>query len=582
MHYKDHRTFKQSNALAKLICKGKTNDIASMAIHHTKHLQDDTHGSLKQALDNSTVTKEIAEILTPLEKGYSCFILIEGPPGIGKSVLLKEIACRWSKKELLQAFKLVILVCLRDPIVQQGKSVDDLLQLYCTGDKRAAEITSACSDYLFDKGGKDLILLLNGFDELPEVLQKNSLIANILKRHMLPCCGLILSSRPHASKDFHKQATVIVEVLGFTEEDRRHCIEQAFQGKPQKIKELSQYLDDHLHINSLCFVPFNMVVLLYLHEQGISLPKNSTDMYNHFICITICRHLSKAGQPLTNFITDLNKLPEPYSRIIKQLSTLSLQAIDQNKLVFTLDEIKAVCPDIEYIPGAINGFGLLQAIQHFGLTAKILTFHFIHLSIQEYLAACCIIKLSPHKELEILQKKFWLVNYRNTFAMYIVLTKGRQPSFKKFLSDGSKKIHICQDFLNNVKLCVHLYHCFHEAGDEELCAIIANAKIFNDKIIYSHANLPSDVTCMALFLATSLHRTWSKLEFDHIQDYGFHILYRSLHSSGITITELWLWHCDLTSSSSMFVSDITISCRVKRLIIDDNETIGENEQLYSM
>jgi len=32
----------------------------------------------------------------------------------------------------------------------------------------------------------------------------------------------------------------------------------------------------------------------------------------------------------------------------------------------------------------------------------------------------------------------------------------------------------------------------------------------------------------------------------------------------------------------MFVSDITISCRVKRLIIDRNETIGENKQLYSM
>ena len=91
---------------------------------------------------------------------------------------------------------------------------------------------------------------------------------------------LALSSRPHASKCFHNKATLIVEILGFIEENRRHCIEQEFQEKPKKIKELSQYLDNHLTINSLCFVPFNMIVLLFLYEQGISLPKNSTDMYN--------------------------------------------------------------------------------------------------------------------------------------------------------------------------------------------------------------------------------------------------------------------------------------------------------------
>jgi len=91
MHYKDHPTLKESNALAKLICKGKTDDIASMAMHHNKQLQDVTDGSLKQVLDNSTMTKEITEIIAPLEKTCSsCFILIEGPPGISKSVLLKK------------------------------------------------------------------------------------------------------------------------------------------------------------------------------------------------------------------------------------------------------------------------------------------------------------------------------------------------------------------------------------------------------------------------------------------------------------------------------------------------------------
>ena len=224
-----------------------------------------------------------------------------------------------------------------------------------------------------------------GFDELPENLQKQSLIADILKRRVLPQCGLVLSSRPHASKIFHKSATLIVEILGFTEDDRKHCIEQAFKEKSQKIKELSQYLDDHSRINSLCFIPFNMVVLLYLYQQGCALPNNSTDMYNHFICLTICRYLAKYGHPLTNTITDINNLPEPCNKIIE--AELSLKVLQENQLIFTIDELKAVCPNIEDIPGAIDGFGLLQAVQHFGFTGATLTFNFIHFSIQEYVSS---------------------------------------------------------------------------------------------------------------------------------------------------------------------------------------------------
>ena len=67
----------------------------SWSLYTTYCKQDNSHESLSQAFDNSTVTKVIAEILAPLENEYpSWFILIEGPPGVGKSVLLKKISYR--------------------------------------------------------------------------------------------------------------------------------------------------------------------------------------------------------------------------------------------------------------------------------------------------------------------------------------------------------------------------------------------------------------------------------------------------------------------------------------------------------
>ena len=124
-----------------------------------------------KVLDTCIATKEIKKMLAPLENGEEpCCVLIECAPGIGKSILLKEIAYRWGKTELLQNFELLLLVCLRDPTSQKIKTVDDLLHLFYKGHNNAIEIVTACSEYLAKNGGKNLILLLDGCDEYPRNL----------------------------------------------------------------------------------------------------------------------------------------------------------------------------------------------------------------------------------------------------------------------------------------------------------------------------------------------------------------------------------------------------------------------------
>ena len=345
---------------------------------------------------------------------------------------------------------------MRDPAVQQEMPlINDLLKLFCKRDQEAAEIVSACSKYFVNNDGEDLALMFDGYDEYPERLRKDSLIADILNREVLLHCGLIISSRPHASVNLHDQATVRVDILGFTEAEREHYITQSMKGQPQKVDELTQYLQGHLTISSLCFIPFNLVVLVYLYKQGIPLPQNSAQLYNYFICLTICRHLKKHAHHLQGNITELTKLPnltdlpEPYNKIIQQLSKLSLEALNDDKLIFTLDEIKVACPDITAIPGAIKGFCLLQAVEHFGLTGTTTTFNFLHLSLQEYLAAHHIANLPADEELRIIEEKFWSKLHFNMFSIYILLTKGQQPSFKHFLCGGNKVIAISDKFLNN-------------------------------------------------------------------------------------------------------------------------------------
>ena len=577
----------QVAAMAEVTYTGDIDKIAPVTDEQStaKHLKPE---KFHKILDTSKATKEIKDILYPLEKGKeSAFILIEDAPGIGKSVLLKEISYRWANKELLQNFELVLLVYLRDPSLQLTKSIKDLLQLFCIGDNNSKQIVSDCAQYFLINGGKTLTLLLDGYDEYPEGLKERSLISEILERRVLPLCGLVVSSRPHASHRLRNHANIRVDILGFTETERKHYIKQALPDQPHKIEEFIQYLHQQPFVDSICFTPFNMVILLYLYKLGIRLPKTSTEMYNHFIYSTICRHAFKSGNPLTHNIPDLTNLPEPYNRIIKQLSKWSLEALNNNKLIFTLDEITTACPDIVAVPGAINGFGLLQAMKHSGLYMNTMTLHFTHFTIQEFLAAHYISQLPPNEELKVIEECFWNSIHFNMFSIYILLTKGQRSSFKKFLSGGNKAITIADKFLKDQLRCLRLYRCFNEADNHTLRNTIERAEIFSDKEIWLEGTTltPSDIQCISLFLTSSFNKEWMwlKLTDCHIQDKGLNFLYCGLcHSSDITITTLQLENNDLTVQSSSLISELTVKYKVKVLGISGNHTVGENEQLYSM
>ena len=591
IHHQRQHTKEQATEIAKIVHSGRITEVVSGSGNYA-----DAHDQrvLREVLEGSTVTKNIAEILAPLEKDAgpknSRFVLIEGAPGIGKSMLMNEIAFMWSNKVHLNKFKLVLLIHLRNPIYQEVEFLDDLFKCFCMGDKRGPQIANVCSDYLLKNGGKESAFLLDGYDEFPKELQRSStnLITAILKRQILPRCGLIVSSRPHASENLRQNAKLIVDILGFTEQEQQLFIQQALEGEQQKIYALQQYLDNHLTISNLCYVPFNMLVLLYLFNQGY-LPNNSTELYNDFVCHTICRYLARSGHGLDNKITELANIPEPYKNMVEQLTKLSFEALSKDQLVFTLDEINAACPDIAVTPEAVNGFGLLQAVKHFGRTGKTMTFNFLHFSIQEFLAANYVAKLPPSEELKVLEEKFWNHLHFNMFSMYISLTKGQHQSFKYFLSSGDPSIPICRIFLRDKLKCLHLYQCFHESGDRNICESIEKGITFRDaanKVIsFSGIRLaPSDVERVAVFLASSSQREWLMLSLFRcfIQDYGIRILHRGLIGHCIRLDELRFNSNTLTSLSSAIISDFTISYRVKKLDISNNDSVGENEELYFM
>ena len=135
------------------------------------------------------------------------------------------------------------------------------------------------------------------------------------------------------------------------------------QGNTDKIKTLQFYLQSNPTINALCYIPLNMTILLCLVEHDTdALPKTQTDMYKQFINMTVLRFVRKYNKKFAPFISSVSALPYPHNRVYEELTKLAYKALTIDKIVFTMNEIEKVCPNLTIHSSNWNGLGLLKAV----------------------------------------------------------------------------------------------------------------------------------------------------------------------------------------------------------------------------
>ena len=89
-------------------------------------------------------------------------ILMEGAPGVGKSTLAWKLCRKWGKGKLLQQYRLVVLLRLRDKSVRAASNIADLFRYH------DHKIQQTVVEEIQRTGGKGVLLLFEGYDELPQ------------------------------------------------------------------------------------------------------------------------------------------------------------------------------------------------------------------------------------------------------------------------------------------------------------------------------------------------------------------------------------------------------------------------------
>ena len=557
---------------------------------------------LQMHLKQSKVTKSISELLMVLESPDTNprTLLIEGAPGIGKTYLLKYISFEWANDRMLKSEQFVFLLCLRDPAVQTMTSIHDLVLYFYMQDKAAIKYIESFCTYLLNSNGKGIVFLLDGYDELPEKLQDSSFVVDIMNHQILPASGVVITSRPHATAHLHNIVAHLITIMGFAEEDRRDYVKQSLIQKSQ-VDEMQDYLDRHPTVDNLCYIPFNLTVLVFLFKKGFTLPENPTQLYEHFICVTIRRYLSK--HRIKQRFKSLDDLPDPYSNIIDQLGALSYRTLGKRQITFTLEEIRIACPEINIIPEGINGLGILQAVQHFGIIEETTTVNFLHLSLQEYLAAYYITHLPPDEELLILHENFLNEAYSNTFLFYFGLTQGQHPAFKYFLFGGGRYLEttsllfnklfsecndneISPEFLKSFQWNLVLFRCFYEAGDTSWCDAIVKCKLFHDSegkpefVVGSQFSHLSHTLIENISLLLGYRQEWHLVHICAISVANSFL--KTLHKALVTnmpvisIIVMSNVHPSLNASQGHYIAEMVIECKTKVLDVRHNQLNNSN------
>ena len=473
---------------------------------------------------NVSMTKNISDIFSPivLSDGSSVdlYVLIEGAPGIGKTVLAKEIAYQWANNELMTSKKLLLSVLLRECHQTKLKSVENLVQYVFKSNK----MVSCLTDHLLQTDGSDTIIVFDGFDELSAENKKESIMVDIINRKILTKCYLVVTSRPTASSCLHGRVDRRIEIVGFTEEDRLDYIQSAFKNCDDQVKALQHYLQSNPTINALCYIPLNMTILLCLAEYGIdTLPKTQTEMYKNFTQMAIIRFIKKYEN--CNTIISITDLPKQYEKVFKELAKLAYKALKTDKIVFTMSEIQKGCPNLTMTPSNWNGLGLLKAVQYFSqkMGNDQVTFHFLHFSVQEYIAAWYISTLSNNKQIKLLKETFWEHRYYNTWIMYVGITGGSSFALRHFLSANRFQFYsklfkpsvISNKYLKHKMKCLHIFQCLVEADKEN--DVESVKQLFqNDQINLSNQTLlPSDLNTLGFFLIRSIYKEWDELDLSY-------------------------------------------------------------------
>ena len=405
--------------------------------------------------------------------------LIEGAPGAGKSTMAWYMCQMWEEGKLFEEFEIVLFVQLRDPVIQSAQSLEDFFP--------DLELKSEVVRAIRYCGGHNVLIVLDGWDEFSPGLDRTSVIKKLICEPSslnMQFSALIVTSRPIATARLQRYATTRIEIVGFMQSEVEGYFAEAI-GDPQIEMKLKDLLKERPVIEACCYLPINAAIIVHIFlASNHTLP---TTLHGVFVLLILCcirRHLTKQageGEEIPN-ISTMNDLPANIEKQLKDICMLAYQGVKENKVTFSTADIKRYD-----LPTELSTLSLIQGVESFAVLSKSKSYNFLHLSVQELLAAFHISKTSPEEQVKIFNKLFEQPRFSAVFQFY--------AAFTKLLSEGVRDVVARIVQRKSKILLLSLFQCLYEARDASLCTFVFDQ--LNGELDLHEVSI-SPVDCLSL------------------------------------------------------------------------------------
>ncbi|XP_071323541.1 NLR family CARD domain-containing protein 3-like isoform X2 [Trachinotus anak] len=322
-------------------------------------------------------------------------VMTKGVAGIGKTVLTQKFTLDWAEDKANQDIHFTFPFTFRELNVLKEKkfSLVELVHHFFTETKEAGICRFDQFQVVFIFDGLDecrLPLDFHNTEILTDVTESTSvdvLLTNLIRGKLLPSARLWITTRPAAANQIPPECVdMVTEVRGFTDPQKEEYFRKRFRDEEQASRIISQITTSrslHImcHIPVFCWITATVLEDVLKTREGGELPKTLTEMYIHFLVVqSKVKNVKYDG----GAETDPHWSPES-RKMIKCLGKLAFEQLQKGNLIFYESDLTECGIDIRAASVYSGVFTQIFKEERGLYQDKV--FCFVHLSVQEFLAA---------------------------------------------------------------------------------------------------------------------------------------------------------------------------------------------------
>uniref|UniRef100_A0A3B3S399 B30.2/SPRY domain-containing protein n=1 Tax=Paramormyrops kingsleyae TaxID=1676925 RepID=A0A3B3S399_9TELE len=437
------------------------------------------------AIKCNDISKPLSGRETPIRT-----VLTKGVAGLGKTVSVQKVILDWAEGEANQDIHFIFALPFRDlNLIKDEYSLIDLLHHF------VPELKSLESTELYRY---KVMLIFDGLDEcrLPLDFQNNEscfdvtkktsldvLLTNLIKGNLLPSALLWITSRPAAANQIPPEYIHwVTEIRGFSDAQKEEYFRRRFNDQSLVSRIIthvksSRSLFIMCHIPVFCWISATVLERLFSEADRGEIPRTLTEMYTHFLIFQASlkndKYLKKGEIKL--------KCVESDKEFLLKLGKLAYHNLEKGNLVFYKQDLTE--NGIDVTEASVNSGVCTEVFkEEYGLYQE-KVYCFVHLSIQEYLAALYMFLSNSSADLlktavdEALKSKNGHLDLYLRFLLGLS-TDSSMSLLQRLLGQTRNSPHNMKETTQYIKekiqenlspeRTINLFHCLNELGDISL------------------------------------------------------------------------------------------------------------------